>query len=92
MMDTQVISRVSVERRADGLYVLRDAQSGRHVVWDPRRGLLRGVRFPSNSFKRHALKLRLGVACRGCGYLYFEHNIDGDDRAPCNEFHGVVVS
>lgn len=86
MSDEERTSSVTVERLGGGLYRLRDTEKGGEVMWNPSRGPLRRVRFPRSSFKYEALRLDLGVACADCGYLSFEHYIDGDEKAPCAEF------
>lgn len=80
-----------VEHGPDGTYRVSTGSDGMQwVQWDPRRSF----RFATwsygagETFRREATELAtgLGFACLACGYLEFEHNIDGEEKAPCGGF------
>ena len=78
-------------RRSDGRYELSLIANPRlWVIYRPGVPL----RYASWSFGADDEFRRLatttaksfGRACIDCGYLEFEHNIDGEEKAPCRQF------
>lgn len=79
---------IAISRLADGRY--RAERGSDWIEWypsvKPGTAVHRGE--SSSEFRQGLRNLDLGIACTACGYLEFEHNIDGEERAPCDEFKG----
>ena len=80
--------RLTVARMDDGRRYLASKGWSRVLWtpdhWPPRRDEY--VTLMTPGFKAAVEEASLGVACRKCGYLEFEHNVDGDEKAPCRGF------
>jgi len=77
---------ILIERLANGDY--RASRGACSVEWNPSsepptRMLTKTT---TRAFLRELRDLDLGVACVGCGQLEYAHHIDGEERAPCNDF------
>jgi len=87
-------ARITFERQPNGTYRAWTSTDGfQSVNWDPRRGrqavLAATWSYGSGEvFRREATEMirSFGRACRSCSYLELEHNIDGEEKAPCRMF------
>lgn len=72
-----------IQRLRDGTYRADFGTDGTQwAEWDPRQARQR-ITYSAGAlsvFKRDLAELGLGRACSSCGYLEFEHNIDGAKR------------
>ncbi len=77
---------ILVERLLGGFY--RASRGACVLTWDPATEPPTRALTPTTTkaFLRDLRDLDLGAACTSCGYLYYEHHIDGEERAPCNDF------
>lgn len=76
-------------RHPDGTYrVFLLADDSQWAKWDPHFWPSHRTYSPgaTDAFRREVEKTDWGRACRVCCYLEFEHNIDGDEKAPCGGF------
>lgn len=81
-------ARIVVERLSSGFYRAQGSGPCEWAQWDPKAAIADGDFFPeASAIFRSALRgLSLGPACLACGYLEFEHDIDGEEKAPCEGF------
>ena len=77
-------ARILVERLPNGFY--KASHGANWAEWNPADGPGRAHGNSTPAFRRELARLNLGLGCKSCTYLEVEHHIDGDERAPCNEF------
>src|SRR4029078_4196910 len=75
---------ILVERLPDGRY--RASRGNDWAEWHPTERPDRAVSMATKAFKRELRDLGLGLGCTKCSYLKSEHNIDGEEKAPCDGF------
>lgn len=83
--------QITVRRLPSGRYHASGWNPTDHAEWDPRRKLPHQAEFlfgASDRFRRELRQLDLGRACWDCGYLEVEHNITGEEKAPCGGYRG----
>ena len=76
---------IVVDRVTFGRY--RATRGAESVEWNAFEPLTQQVLSSvSPHFNRALRDLELGLACRHCGFIEVGHHIDGEERAPCNDF------
>jgi len=75
---------ILVERLPSGRY--RASRGNDWAEWHPSEGPGRAMSIATRVFRRELRELALGLGCAKCSYLEAEHNIDGQERAPCDGF------